>query len=279
VKVATGILALLSALPAVAQPIREAVWSPDKVLHVPVARGVATRIELEPGETIETAGTGIGAKCEDPEHPWCIAAEKGSGEIYVKPRANSGPSNNLEMRTNRRSYSFQFDLSRSAARRVVIRMPAPDPVQAQLAQRMAAAAALEPRPEEVVEQRLAACPQVVNTHYSVATGRGSDDIVPRAVFDDARFTYLQYPGNREIPAVFQVLADGSEQVVEVRMDCGFVALPLVARRWVVRSGQAVVSLVNEAFDADGRAPQAGTTTEGVERQVRHPRTGQFRGQP
>ncbi len=60
----------------------------------------------------------------------------------------------------------------------------------------------------------------MNTQYSVAEGAGSQDIVPTLVFDDGRFTYLRFPGNREVPAVFHVLGDGSETLVNARMEPG-----------------------------------------------------------
>ena len=53
----------------------------------------------------------------------------------------------------------------------------------------------------------------MNSSYSIAEGSGSEDIVPTLVFDDGRFTYFRFPGNREVPAVFHVLGDGSETLV------------------------------------------------------------------
>ena len=41
--------------------------------------------------------------------------------------------------------------------------------------------------------------------------------MPTLVFDDGRFTYFRFPGNRPVPAVFAVLADDSETVVNTRM--------------------------------------------------------------
>ena len=41
--------------------------------------------------------------------------------------------------------------------------------------------------------------------------QGSEDIVPSLIFDDGRFTYLRFANNREVPAVFHVLGDGSSR--------------------------------------------------------------------
>lgn len=264
---------------ASAAPIAEVDYDRFRVIHVPVARGVATHVELEPGETISTAAVGIGADCANPEHPWCIEWQEGGAHIFAKPRQGSGPSNTMELVTNKRSISLQFDVSARPARRVILRTPAP-PVDPH-AQQLAAAMAMLPKPEEVLAQRLEAPPQVRNVAYSLATGKGSDDIVPRAIYDDARSTFLEYPGNRPVPAVFQRLPNGSEQMLTTRMDSrrNVLVVPVVARRLVLRQGSAVVEIFNDAFDLDGRGPEAGTVAEGVQRLTRNPMTGQMEATP
>jgi hypothetical protein len=122
-----------------------------------------------------------------------------------------------------------------------------------------------PPPQQVVAERLQAKPQVMNTQYSIAEGAGSQDIVPTLVFDDGRFTYLRFPGNREVPAVFHVLGDGSETLVNARMEDDLLVVDRVSRRLMLRAGSAVVGLWNEAFDLDGRPPGDGTTVPGVQR--------------
>ncbi len=105
----------------------------------------------------------------------------------------------------------------------------------------------------------------MNTQYSIAEGTGSQDIVPTLVYDDGRFTYLRFPGNREVPAVFHVLGDGSETLVNARMEDDLLVVDRVSRRLMLRAGSAVVGLWNEAFDLDGRPPGDGTTVPGVQR--------------
>jgi type IV secretion system protein VirB9 len=122
-----------------------------------------------------------------------------------------------------------------------------------------------PPPQQVVAERLQAKPQVMNTQYSIAEGAGSQDIVPTLVYDDGRFTYLRFPGNREVPAVFHVLGDGSETLVNARMEDDLLVVDRVSRKLMLRAGSAVVGLWNEAFDLDGRPPGDGTTVPGVQR--------------
>lgn len=259
--------------------IREVTYDASRVIVVPVKRGVSTHVELEPGETIRFAASGVGSDCANPEHPWCVVATEGSGHIFAKPREGAGPANTLAVVTDRRSYSFEFKLAsphQEPVLRVIVRPPRPlrtglDPqAQRQALARDAAAAVLASSPQagEIVEKRLAAPPALVNAQYSVATGAASADIVPTVVFDDGRFTYLQFPNNLEIPAAFEAKPDGSESLVNLRMEGDYLVADRVCRRLMLRLGQAVVSVVNEAFDLDGRAPAQGTTTPGVERQVR-----------
>jgi type IV secretion system protein VirB9 len=118
---------------------------------------------------------------------------------------------------------------------------------------------------ELITERLATAPEVVNSNYSVAEGQASADIVPALIFDDGRFTYLRFPNNREIPAIFHVLGDGSETLVNTRMEGDLLVADRVSRQLMLRAGPAVVGVWNEAFDLDGVAPTHGTTVNGVER--------------
>lgn len=269
-----------------AAPIQEVTYSATEVITVPVALGVPTRIELEPGEAInKSPHTGLGSDCDRPEQPWCLYWTQGDSDFVVKPKSTAQVDmpNNVSIKTARRSYTFVFKLGPAsrAVHRLLVRPPqAPevDPATALAQGRMQAALAVMPAPGEVVEQRLTSCPKVVNADYTVATGKASEDILPHAIFDDGRFTYLSYPDNRPVPAVIQVDADGSKRVVNQTIDCGYVAIDRVAREFWLRHGDMVVSVKNNAYDVNGRGPINGTTAEGVQRLVRDPKTGAWKEQ-
>ena len=120
----------------------------------------------------------------------------------------------------------------------------------------------------MIAERLQAKPQVLNTSYSIAEGKASEDIVPALVFDDGRFTYLRFPGNREVPAVFHVLGDGSETLLNARMEDDLLVVDRVSRRLMLRAGSAVVGVWNDAFDLDGVPPGGSTTVPGVQRTLK-----------
>ena len=126
-----------------------------------------------------------------------------------------------------------------------------------------------PTAKELIEARSQVKPAVRNADYSVATGKGSEDIVPVMVFDDGTQTYFSFPNNRPIPTVFQIAPDGSEEMVNARMDPDdLLVADRVGRRFVLRLGESVAAIINDAFDLDGVPPRDGTTVPGVARVVK-----------
>jgi len=255
--------------------LREVQYDPRAVVTVPVRRGVVAHILLEADESITDVASGLGGDCTKPDAVWCIAAQAGGRNIFVKPKSAASAPNNLAVVTDKRTHSFRFvvlpdsDPSPPTYRlaikaptvRVVTapRSPSPEPSPS------APPPAADPSPQDLIANRLETGPQVVNSSYSIAEGKASDDIVPTLVFDDGRFTYFRFPGNREVPAVFHVLGDGAETIVNTRMEGDLLVVDRVSRRLMLRAGSAVVGVWNDAFDLDGMPPTAGTTVSGVQR--------------
>lgn len=265
--------------PMVPDPrLREVVYDPHAVLTVPVKRGVVTLIVLDPDESIAEVAAGLGGDCTKPEAAWCVAAQPGGRHLFVKPKSTASAPNTLAVVTDRRTHAFRFVVlsngdPKPPVYRLVIKAPTHVAPASRVTLRDAALAALPAvppplAPEQLVTERLQAKPMVANTRYSMALGPGSEDIVPTLVFDDGRFTYLRFPGNREVPAVFHVLGDGRETLVNTRMEDDLLVVDRVSRRLMLRAGSAVVGLWNEAFDLDGSPPNAGTTVPGVQRALR-----------
>lgn len=271
---------LVSANPAGADPrLREVLYDPAAVVTVPVKRGVVTLVMLDPDEAITEVAAGLGGDCSKAESAWCIAAQPGGRNLFVKPKSSASAANTVAVVTDRRSHAFRFvvlsdgDPKPSVYRLIVKAPPRPAPITRAATRELAPLAVLPlppapPPPQQVVSERLAAKPDVLNTQYSISEGVASQDIVPTLVFDDGRFTYLRLPGNREVPAVFQVLGDGSEALVNTRMEDDLLVVDRVSRRLMLRAGSAVVGLWNDAFDLEGRPPTDGTTVPGVERMLR-----------
>jgi type IV secretion system protein VirB9 len=276
VHIAATLVALLCSWITVshaADPRLKEVWyDPEAVVTVPVKRGVVTHIVLDAQESITELGTGLGADCSKPDASWCIAAHPGGRHIFVKPKSAAHGPNNVAVVTDKRSYALRFVVlpdgdARAPVYRLSIKARGPAP---RVTPPLHAPSPAEPKASEgdVVAERLKAAPDVVNSNYSIAEGKASDDIVPALVFDDGRFTYFRFPNNREVPAIFHVLPDGTETLVNTRMEGDLLVADRVSRRLMLRAGGAVVGVWNEAFDIDGVAPKAGTTVVGVERALR-----------
>lgn len=253
--------------------LREVGYDPRGVVTVPVKRGVVTLVVLGADEAISEVGAGLGSDCTKPEAAWCVAAQPGGRTLLVKPKSAAGAANNLAVVTDRRVHNLRFVvLADGDATQPVYRLViTPPPPAARVVRQPAATlpllplAPLPPSTEQVVAERLQAKPAVMNTQYSMAEGRASGDIVPDLVFDDGRFTYLRFPGNQEVPAVFHVLGDGTEALANARMEDDLLVVDRVSRRLTLRAGSAVIGLWNDAFDIDGVPPAMGTTVPGVQR--------------
>ena len=250
---------------AAADPrLRTVVFAADSVVDVPVRRGQITQIVLGDDEQIVGVPvSGKGANCADETHTWCVA--KQGRDLFVKPKSGATPTN-LIVVTDRRRHAFLLhpvDGAGLALMRLTVAAPVvPRPVQV-------ASAPPPPTAKELIDGRWQAKPAVRNSAYSVATGKDSDDIVPVMVFDDGTQTYFSFPNNRPIPTVFQIAPDGSEEMVNARMDADdLLVADRVGRRFVLRLGQSVAAIINDAFDLDGVPPKDGTTVLGVARVVK-----------
>ena len=254
--------------------LRTVMYSPDVVLDVPVRRGQITQIVLGADEVlVGTPMSGRGANCAEETHAWCIAQQ--GRDLFVKPKTGA-TTNNLVVTTDRRRYAFELraiETGGVALMRLTVLGPPPASVTAPAALAVAVAAAPPTLPpltaRELIETRWQVKPLVRNTYYSVATGNNSDDIVPVMVFDDGTQTYFGFPNNRPLPTIFQTAPDGSEEMVNARMGADdLLVADRVGRRFVLRLGDSVAAIINEAFDLDGVAPKDGTTVPGVARVVR-----------
>jgi len=262
--------------------LREVVYDPLAVVTVPVKRGMVTLVVFDQDEVITEVAVGQGGDCSKADAVWCVAAQPGGRTLFVKAKSGADAPNNLAVVTDRRTHALRFMvLPDNDRQQPVYRLSVKAPVQARPASRLAlqdlaALSALPPvppapTPQQLVSERLQAKPTVMNTQYSLAEGAGSQDIVPTLVYDDGRFTYLRFPGNRDVPAVFHVLGDGSETIVNARMEDDLLVVDRVSRRLMLRAGSAVVGIWNEAFDLEGAAAKGATTVPGVQRVLK---TGQ-----
>lgn len=237
--------------------VRQVIYRADDVVRIEAQRGFATHIALDPSEHILVVAPGD-------RDGWQVVASKGDHDVYLKPQLAAHDSN-LEIRTDRRSYSFDLVVLPLKAKfgndREMYRVSFVYPDElAKQAQGESDAAR--------VAKRLAQPPTVCNSRYSMQILPDSDDIEPSAAWDDGRFTYLTIPNNRRMPAIFRVADDGTESVVDRHIEGDTIVVHEVAKRFVLRLGNEVVGIWNDAYDMDGVPPHDGTTVNGVKRILR-----------
>lgn len=206
--------------------IGEINYEQDQVFQIRTAQGIATHIILDPREKIISSAAGTPADCNRQGSDWCIVALVGANELFVQPRHAGPTSNNLQLTTNLRRYSFEF-LGSSAQRtspwyRVTFRYT-PD------------------RNAHLLQST----PQSCNWNYAMSeTGDGSY-LAPLAVFDDGRNTYLVLPPDAAETDIES--ATGSEPVRLVSSSAAsrLMLLPGIRTSFTMRSSLSRVVVWNE----------------------------------
>lgn len=256
-------------------------YNQDDVVEVNSYPGIATQIVFAPGEAVLDMSSGF-------SQGW--QASTSANSVYLKPQSVKLSDNtvlepaagkwntNLMVTTNRHVYSFLLVLhtapadgklvyNAKVAFRITFRYPADEAAAAKLA-----------AAKEATKAQLDASskPVPANWKYSMQVGKKSESIAPTMAYDDGRFTYLRFPGNRDFPAAFVAADDGSESIVNSHIDPAHpdvLVVHRVARELVLRLGKEVVGVFNENFDPYGKPATTGTTINGVSRVVRGLDTG------
>jgi type IV secretion system protein VirB9 len=182
---------------------------------------MVTLVVLDPDETITEVAAGLGGDCSKTDAAWCIAAQPGGRNLFVKAKSTATAANNLAVVTDRRTHSFRFvvlpdndpkpPVYRLVVKAPVMRSALPTPIALPEPPRPALAFGppAAPPPQQVLAERLQAKPQVLNSNYSIAEGKDSEDIVPTLAFDDGRFTLRLRATAR--PWVFHVLGTAARR--------------------------------------------------------------------
>jgi len=250
--------------------LRTQQYQADAIVDVPVKFGLITHLVLGDDEIITSPpATGKGADCSQESHTWCVAHQ--GRDLFIKAKTGA-TINNLVVLTSRRRHAFTLTpIANNKAvglMRLTISAPPPPPPAVPAVGATKAPVVPPPTGKQLIALRSQTKPVVRNSNYSVATGERAEDIVPTMVFDDGTQTYFKFANNLPLPTIFQTGADGTEEMVNARMDEDLLVADRVTRRFVLRQGNSVVAIINEAFDPDGVTPVAGTTISGVARVLR-----------
>jgi len=177
-------------------------YAPDQVVLLEGAPGYAITLELSPDERAETIALGDSAA-------WQVTANRRGDLLFIK--AITGASTNMTVITNVRTYNFDLMAGSPSSMAYTVRFnyPPPPPVQ---------------------EEDLA---------DAAAEGRyrlgGDRALRPSEISDDGIHTYIRWPRDRALPAVYAETDGGQEMLVNgmMREDDLFV-IDSVSRKLVFR---------------------------------------------
>lgn len=241
--------------------IKHVTYNAQDVVQVVGHYGYSTHIEFAPNEKIENVALGDSVA-------WTVAPV--GNHLFVKPTQPKAATN-MTVLTDQRVYNFALTAKEAtsvASRKLYFQVSFDYPqVKAKakadaLAQARALKAAMETKKLLDVAAR-----QPKNWNY---VGCGSPAVTPDLVWDDGRYTYMQFGANRSMPAVFVVdPADGKgESLVNTHVQNGVIVVHRTAQKFVLRHGQAVACVVNRAYNPRGEHDDTKTFSKNVYRTIK-----------
>jgi type IV secretion system protein VirB9 len=211
--------------------IRTIVYNPREVVTILGQPGFQIMVEFGPNERIENISIGDSLA-------WQVTPNRRANLLFLKP-LDPRLSTNMTVVTNQRRYAFDLvamPATRANHRRQIYT------VQFLYPNEEIALSEAAPIAEEPVSDGLP--PESWNFAYSYT---GDKTHVPARVFDDGKFTYFQWLDGTSTPAVFMVNPDGTEALVNHSQRGRYFVVEQVARQFVLRSGQQVTRVFNDAL--------------------------------
>ncbi|PMC18234.1 P-type conjugative transfer protein VirB9 [Oligella urethralis] len=229
--------------------IQTVTYSPYDVVNVRAKIGRAVLIQLEEDERLEgdSAALGMG----DSE-AWNLSVK--GNNILFKPQMEN-PDTNMIVTTNKRTYVFQLSVDENStqAPTYVLRFHYPDTA----AKNKAAKDAKNRQALNVMSGQFNRLDVIIaNDQYF---GFGDKNIKPTAMYDDGRFTYLEFNHGKELPVVYKRMPDGTESLINMHVKGNTVVVHEMARDFVLRLGNSVLGIENRGFDKTGQFNHLGTS--------------------
>lgn len=234
--------------------VRIVSYDPDEVYKLRGYVGYQIHLQFAEGEEFVSLGAGdIGG----------IDVGKEKNNLFIKPKQEK-VGTNLTVLTNLRHYHFDYTALHKA----------PDPKTEDVIYSLrfaypreeARLAAIELEKASTEERlRRAEDERPKNLAYWYC---GSPAIRPVSAFDDGVKTRIKFGARSELPAIFVKNDDKSESLINFNIDRDEVVIHRVAKQFIVRRGQLVGCIVNEAFDGGGLRLESGTVSSKVQRQTR-----------
>jgi len=119
--------------------------------------------------------------------------------------------------------------------------------------------------DRLVQAQAAPCSSIANVNNRYVA-QGDPALAPSEVCDDGRSTYLHFPGVQRIPAVYSILPDGREALINVSTgDGGWITVGEHSYLLRLRDGGRVLCLINRGYNHIGTNTDTGTISPEVVR--------------
>ncbi|MBS0448543.1 MAG: TrbG/VirB9 family P-type conjugative transfer protein [Proteobacteria bacterium] len=230
--------------------VRVIAYNPDDVIRLHGYVGYQIHMQWADGEEFVNLGAGDVGGLD-------VGAEK--NHFFLKPKQEKVETN-LTVLTNLRTYHFDYSVGKAPANPLLARdmvyslrftYPREDA-------KRAAADAERRRADAALNQATADRPR--NLAYAYC---GTPALKPIAAFDDGVHTHLRFAARGEFPAIFVRNDDGSESLINFNVEQDEVVVHRVAKRFVLRRGQLVGCIINQAFEGGGERLPSNTTVSNV----------------
>lgn len=259
-------------------------YNGSDVTEIRAKDGFVTAISFADDETIEDIAIGFSGGWE---------VKDNRNNVYIRPKALQQGENgffepkagewntNLLIVTNKRNYAFDLKLVNDNKDRSAYFMKFAYPTEEQLKRNAEAKAKAEKNREiakqkaeqaetEAVNQSLNKFTVPRNWDYTMRVGKDSREIAPKFAYDDGVRTYIGFDTTNSIPSVFYYQGEQemmSNTSVKKQGNYTVIVVHKTASRFILRSGEQVVGVINYGF---GKNPtsQVSTTTNQVIREVK-----------
>ena len=237
-------------------------YDENEVYSIHAVNGLISTVIFAPGEEVQSYGSGFSTAWE--------FASRGN-HFFLKPKGKQGTTN-LVVVTNKRTYLFEVRLGwnrKTATYRLTFRYPQDAIAQAQAEAEQNKVNALLTQ-TEITNGKLHPESKTRNFNYTMNFGNDSSSkvIAPIEAFDDGQFTYLKFAQAVDFPAVYRVIDNETEGLLNSHVEGDYLVIHGIYDRLRLRAGLAVVGLYNEAFTGNGTPPKTGVTVQGLERVIK-----------
>lgn len=208
--------------------------------------GKASLIQLENGEAVDDDMSLLGMG--DAES-WSLAV-KGNNVVFKPIKAQ--PDTNIVLVTNRRTYAFDLRNNEHAAPTYIARFIYPEVVKTQPKAEQKVMPAPLQQVGSTADGQTVWIDAKYNTDYRY---KGDKALKPTNVWNDGRFTFIRFNHGGDLPAIYRVLPDNSEMLVNQHIENDTVVLHEISSLYRLRFGRQVGDVSNNTV----KTPDFNTT--------------------